>query len=52
VKSGTDLGTLMSQINHPNREGHEIVARLLGDLFLEATAAPAEQGAAPKPNAD
>lgn len=36
VKSGTDLGTLMSQINHPNRRGHEIVARLLADLFADA----------------
>lgn len=33
VISGTPLPELMSQVNHPNRPGHEIVAELLYSLF-------------------
>jgi lysophospholipase L1-like esterase len=36
VENGTELETLMSQINHPNRKGHEIVAGLLGAMFSDA----------------
>ncbi len=31
---GVDLDSLMSQANHPNRRGHEIVARALADWFI------------------
>jgi lysophospholipase L1-like esterase len=33
VASGTPLPQLMSQVNHPNRQGHELVADLLFSLF-------------------
>ncbi len=33
VSAGTPLAELMSQHNHPNRAGHEIVARLLAEWF-------------------
>ncbi|MEY4565307.1 MAG: hypothetical protein RLY14_277 [Planctomycetota bacterium] len=33
VASGTPLPQLMSQVNHPNRQGHELVADLLTSLF-------------------
>lgn len=33
VASGTPLLQLMSQVNHPNRQGHELVADLLTSLF-------------------
>jgi lysophospholipase L1-like esterase len=33
VASGTPLPQLMSQVNHPNRQGHELVADLLLSLF-------------------
>lgn len=33
VASGTPLPQLMSQVNHPNRQGHELVANLLASLF-------------------
>lgn len=33
VASGTPLPHLMSQVNHPNRQGHELVADLLFSLF-------------------
>jgi hypothetical protein len=34
VKQGRPVDSLLSQSNHPNRAGHEIVANLIGDLFL------------------
>lgn len=34
MKAGESLDPYMSQFNHPNREGHEIVAKLLGQTFL------------------
>jgi len=33
AEKGTDLSTLMSQGNHPNRRGHELVAQALVDWF-------------------
>jgi len=36
VKGGGKLKDLMSQVNHPNRKGHEIVAKLLLRWFEEA----------------
>lgn len=33
VASGTDVNQLLSQPNHPNRSGHELVAELLQRLF-------------------
>ena len=35
VKQGTDPQSLMSQFNHPNRRGHEVVADLLVQLFAK-----------------
>lgn len=34
LKSGTSLDPYMSQFNHPNRGGHEIVAKKLAEVFL------------------
>ena len=34
LKSGAPLGPYMSQSNHPNRTGHEIVTKKLLDVFL------------------
>ena len=34
VAAGRPLAGLMAQGNHPNRAGHEIVARLLGEWFV------------------
>ena len=33
VRSGTPLSSLMSQVNHPNRAGHELVAQALDRWF-------------------
>ena len=33
IKSGSKLEDLMSQINHPNRKGHELVAKALATWF-------------------
>ena len=33
ARSGEDLATYMSQGNHPNRKGHEIVSCLLFEYF-------------------
>jgi lysophospholipase L1-like esterase len=33
VKAGHKLDDLMSQVNHPNRKGHDIVAKLLMEWF-------------------
>jgi lysophospholipase L1-like esterase len=34
LKAGESLATYMSQSNHPNRKGHEIVANKLTEVFL------------------
>jgi hypothetical protein len=47
AESGADISALMSQINHPNRQGHEIVAGLLDGLFTEPATQP-PVGDAPK----
>ncbi|TWU49224.1 SGNH/GDSL hydrolase family protein [Rubripirellula reticaptiva] len=36
VESGTDIDSLLSQPNHPNRDGHEVVAELLVQLLVPA----------------
>ncbi|TWT81523.1 Glycosyl hydrolases family 2, sugar binding domain [Planctomycetes bacterium CA13] len=33
VSEGTDLSAFLSQTNHPNRKGHEIVTKLIFSLF-------------------
>lgn len=37
VRKGEDVESYLSQINHPNRRGHEVVAELLLDVFPSAT---------------
>jgi lysophospholipase L1-like esterase len=34
INAGHPLHDLMSQVNHPNRKGHDIVTRALLDWFL------------------
>jgi lysophospholipase L1-like esterase len=34
MKSGTPMGSLMSQSNHPNRAGHELIVKLLTPWFI------------------
>ena len=34
INAGHPLDDLMSQVNHPNRKGHDIVTRALLDWFL------------------
>lgn len=34
LKNGTSLDSYMSQFNHPNRKGHEVVAANLSNVFL------------------
>ncbi|MGB7326824.1 MAG: SGNH/GDSL hydrolase family protein [Rubripirellula sp.] len=43
VEAGTDVNSLLSQPNHPNRAGHEVVAELLGQLLISGSDGPASR---------
>jgi len=43
AKSGNDISSLMSQVNHPNRAGHEIVAQLLAELLPKPSNSPPQE---------